>query len=221
MNRQTLSDRLYCGIVAGCWVLQRLADAERFDGEPEILPIRDIKSPPVMSRIAGRVLGFRQKWIDRGIKYGLGVVFLLSGCATQVDHGRTAIHAGSPPHVHGAVRFGAAYNRPYKVRGRVYRPLRTARGYHERGIASWYGWESGSRTSMGTRFDPKQLTAAHRTLPLPTRVKVTNLANRRSIVVLVNDRGPFIDGRLIDLSYGAAKALRLNGLGRVEVEALD
>lgn len=174
-----------------------------------------------MSRIAGRVPGFRRRWIARGIKCGLGVVFLLSGCATQVDHGKTAVYGRSSPHVQGAVRSGAAYNRPYKVRGRVYHPLRTARGYRERGIASWYGWESGSRTSMGTRFDPRRLTAAHRTLPLPTRVKVTNLANRRSIVVLVNDRGPFIDGRIIDLSYGAAKALRLNGLGRVEVEALD
>ncbi|WP_248617074.1 septal ring lytic transglycosylase RlpA family protein [Methylococcus capsulatus] len=74
---------------------------------------------------------------------------------------------------------------------------------------------------MGTRFDPHGLSAAHRTLPLPTRVRVTNLGNRRSIILVVNDRGPFIDGRLIDLSRGAAKALRLNGLGRVEVEALD
>jgi rare lipoprotein A len=74
---------------------------------------------------------------------------------------------------------------------------------------------------MGTRFNPHGLSAAHRTLPLPTRVRVTNLSNRRSIVLVVNDRGPFVGGRLIDLSLGAAKALRLSGLGHVEVEALD
>ncbi len=154
-----------------------------------------------------------------GLKSGLGAaILLLSGCTT-VDHGRIAKKPGL--HDHHVPRPLAAYNRPYRVNGRKYYPLRTARGYRERGIASWYGWESGDRTAMGTRFDPKALTAAHRTLPLPTRVKVTNLKNRRSVVVTVNDRGPFVRGRLIDLSYGAAKALRLNGLGPVEVEALN
>lgn len=153
-----------------------------------------------------------------GVKSGLGAaILLMSGCATlnydKLAHGKK--HA---LHEHGLL---AAYNRPYKVRGRTYYPLKTARGYRARGIASWYGWESGNRTAMGMRFDPMGLTAAHRTLPLPTKVKVTNLRNRRSVIVTVNDRGPFVSGRLIDLSYGAAKALRLNGPGPVEVEALN
>jgi peptidoglycan lytic transglycosylase len=110
-----------------------------------------------------------------------------------------------------------AYNRPYTVKGHTYYPLESARGYHERGLASWYGWESGRRTAMGTRFNPHRLTAAHRTLPLPTRVRVTNLRNGRSVEVLVNDRGPFRKGRLIDLSYGAARALGIRGVSPVEV----
>lgn len=153
------------------------------------------------------------------LKSGLSAAILLvSGCAT-LDHGKIA----KKPVLHGqhSQRSLAAYNRPYRVNGRTYYPLKSARGYRERGIASWYGWESGNRTAMGTRFNPRALTAAHRTLPLPSKVKVTNLKNRRSVVVTVNDRGPFVKGRLIDLSYGAAKALRLNGLAPVVVEALN
>lgn len=114
----------------------------------------------------------------------------------------------------------AAYNRPYTIRGRTYYPMASSAGYRERGIASWYGWESGNRTSMGTRFDPDGISAAHRTLPLPTLVRVTNLQNGRSVEVVVNDRGPFIDGRLIDLSAGTAKRLGITGTAPVEVVAL-
>lgn len=153
------------------------------------------------------------------VRFALGAVFLLSGCATHIDHSKSVARSQATPHF--TPRHGAAYNRAYRVKGRVYHPLASAKGYRERGIASWYGEESGRRTAMGTRFNPHGLSAAHRTLPLPTRVRVTNLGNRRSIVVVVNDRGPFVDGRLIDLSHGAAKALRLSGVGRVEVEALD
>lgn len=155
----------------------------------------------------------------RSVRSGLGVVILLSGCATHIDHGKSVARSEATRHF--TPRHGAAYNRAYRVKGRIYHPLASAKGYRERGTASWYGEESGHRTAMGTRFNPHGLSAAHRTLPLPTRVRVTNLSNRRSIVLVVNDRGPFVDGRLIDLSHGAAKALRLSGLGRVEVEALD
>ncbi|MCX8048587.1 MAG: septal ring lytic transglycosylase RlpA family protein [Methylohalobius sp.] len=155
-----------------------------------------------------------------GLKSSLGAVILLvSGCATHLDHDRV-VHSGKKSSLHGQ-RPLAAYNRPYRVNGYTYYPLKSARGYRERGIASWYGWESGDRTAMGTRFNPRALTAAHRTLPLPSRVKVTNLKNKRSIIVTVNDRGPFVRGRLIDLSYGAAKALRINGLAPVVVEAIN
>lgn len=115
----------------------------------------------------------------------------------------------------------AAYNRPYKIKGQTYYPLASAIGYREYGIASWYGAESGNKTAMGARFRPQGISAAHKTLPLPTKVRVTNLQNGKSIVVLVNDRGPFKKGRLIDLSQGAAKKIGLRGLARVKVEYYD
>jgi rare lipoprotein A len=95
--------------------------------------------------------------------------------------------------------------------------LRSAAGYEVQGEASWYGWESGSTTSMGARFNPRAFTAASRTLPLPTCVQVTNLANGRSALVLVNDRGPFVDSRIMDLSYGAAQALGITRSGTAQV----
>lgn len=115
-------------------------------------------------------------------------------------------------------RAQAAYNKPYSIRGKTYYPLLNAEGYVERGIASWYGAESGNRTAMGARFNPNLLTAAHKTLPLPCKAKVTNLRNGRSITVTVNDRGPFHDKRLIDLSMAAARQLGVKGLAEVEVQ---
>ena len=112
----------------------------------------------------------------------------------------------------------------YEVRGRSYRVLETSDGYVERGIASWYGEQfHGRRTSSGEPYDMYDMTAAHKSLPLPTYVEVTNLENGRTVVVRVNDRGPFIDGRIIDLSFAAARKLGYIGAGTVEVEvrALD
>lgn len=117
----------------------------------------------------------------------------------------------------------AAYNKVYTVSGKKYYPMRSAVGYSETGIASWYGSESGNRTAMGTRFNPKGITAAHKTLPLPTKVKVTNLSNGKSVNVIVNDRGPFKRNRIIDLSLGAAKIIGLDkqGLTKVKIEYLE
>lgn len=113
----------------------------------------------------------------------------------------------------------------YEVAGEVYHVLPTAEGYDEVGLASWYGDEfAGSRTSSGEPFDPDRLSAAHRTLPIPTWVEVTNLDNGRRLVVRVNDRGPFADTdrRIIDLSRAAARRLGIIGPGtaRVRVRAL-
>ncbi len=111
----------------------------------------------------------------------------------------------------------------YEVFGRRYYTLSTARGYRERGVASWYGTKfHGQSTSSGEPYDMYAMTAAHTTLPLPTWVEVRNLANDRRIVVRVNDRGPFVDNRLIDLSYAAAKEIDMIGDGTalVEVRAL-
>lgn len=117
----------------------------------------------------------------------------------------------------------AAYNKSYTVNGKRYHPMRSAIGYSETGVASWYGSESGNKTAMGGRFNPKGMTAAHKTLPLPTKVKVTNLSNGKSVNVIVNDRGPFKKNRIIDLSQGAAKIIGLDkqGLTKVKVEYLE
>ena len=112
----------------------------------------------------------------------------------------------------------------YSVNGRQYRTLGSAKGYRERGLASWYGTKfHGQRTSSGEIYDMHQFTAAHKTLPLPTYVQVTNLANNRSITVKVNDRGPFHDERIIDLSYVAAMKLGLieTGTATVEVKTIE
>ncbi|HET7842885.1 MAG TPA: septal ring lytic transglycosylase RlpA family protein [Xanthomonadales bacterium] len=120
----------------------------------------------------------------------------------------------------------AAYGNksPYTVLGRTYQVMPSSRGYVERGTASWYGTKfHGRLTSSREPYDMYQLTAAHKTLPLPTFARVTNLDNGRSIVVRINDRGPFHEGRIIDLSYAAAIKLGIHvrGTGRVEVRAID
>ena len=112
----------------------------------------------------------------------------------------------------------------YEVFGKRYYVLDSSAGYRERGIASWYGREfQGKPTSGGERYDMHDMTAAHKTLPIPTWVEVTNLENGRSVVVKVNDRGPFVDHRIIDLSYRAAQDLDMirTGTARVQVRALD
>jgi len=112
----------------------------------------------------------------------------------------------------------------YEVLGEHYFVLNSAAGYKERGRASWYGTKfNGKRTSSGEPYDMFQMTAAHKTLPLPTYVRVTRISNGRSVVVKVNDRGPFHQGRIIDLSYAAATRLDLlkEGSAEVVVEALD
>ena len=111
----------------------------------------------------------------------------------------------------------------YSVNGRRYAVLASAQGYSERGVASWYGLEfHGLRTSTGEPYDMFAMTAAHKTLPLPCYARVTNLSNGRSVIVRINDRGPFVANRIIDLSYTAAVKLDMirNGTAFVEVETL-
>ena len=113
---------------------------------------------------------------------------------------------------------------PYVVKGKRYVPMsvKAARKYREVGVASWYGYETyrqkgGRMTANGEAFHPTGLNAAHKYLPLPTYVRVTNLKNKKSIIVRVNDRGPFVKGRIIDLSAGAAKKLGFYEKGTVRV----
>lgn len=112
----------------------------------------------------------------------------------------------------------------YEVLGKTYNTLDSSDGFRQRGIASFYGTKfHGRRTSSGEPYDMYKMTAAHKSLPLPTYVEVTNLENGRRVVVKVNDRGPFHGNRIIDLSYAAAVKLGVaeNGTGRVEIRAID
>ncbi|HEY2345383.1 MAG TPA: septal ring lytic transglycosylase RlpA family protein [Xanthomonadaceae bacterium] len=126
------------------------------------------------------------------------------------------------PHAEPLARYG---NRsPYAVLGKSYTVLPSAAGYVERGMASWYGTKFDGRvTSSLEPYDLNQFSAAHRTLPLPSYARVTNLESGRSVIVRINDRGPFHDGRLIDLSYAAAIKLGVNvhGTAMVEVRGID
>lgn len=112
-------------------------------------------------------------------------------------------------------------NHPYRFKGRQYQPESTDVPMFETGLASWYG-ESfhGKRTATGERYDMNAMTAAHKTMPLPSYALVRNPANGRQVVVKVNDRGPFVKGRIIDLSRAAARRLRIDGLTPVEVRRL-
>jgi rare lipoprotein A len=129
-----------------------------------------------------------------------------------------------------AIRQGRVKSSPYVVDGKRYVPMSVSKAqkYQEKGVASWYGYETlrqkgGHMTANGESFNPKGLSAAHKYLPLPTFVQVTNLENDRSIIVRVNDRGPFVKGRIIDLSAGAAKKLGFydKGTARVLVKTVE
>lgn len=150
--------------------------------------------------------------------YIVALLPLMAACATGARPSggpRIPVVADPAPIVSGTMR-------PYQIRGQWYRPSEQP-NYDQTGLASWYGDQfNGRPTATGERFDMYALTAAHKTLPLPGLVEVTNLANGRSIVVRINDRGPFVDGRIIDLSRGSADALGMlqQGVGEVRVRYL-
>lgn len=158
---------------------------------------------------------------------------LLAGCATTSRYSmdQDAAPPGTvdvnniPPVIPHPIKPAPLGNSsPYTVWGKTYHVLASAKGYHARGTASWYGAKfHGHRTSDGEIFSMYKFTAAHRTLPIPCFVRVTNLRNGRSLIVRVNDRGPFHSHRLIDLSYAAAKKLGFakQGTAPVEVDAVS
>ena len=140
----------------------------------------------------------------------------LAACAS-IGGGRDA--PLRPPVVTDPAPIVSGTMRPYQIKGRWYRPVEQP-NYDEVGMASWYGAQHNGRpTSTGERFDMTALTAAHKTLPLPSLVEVTNRANGRRVLLRVNDRGPFVDSRIIDLSRAAAEELGLlsQGVGEVRV----
>ena len=107
----------------------------------------------------------------------------------------------------------------YRIDGKRYRTLSSSKGYKKRGVASWYGSQfDGKATACGERYDMYKYTAAHKTLPLPSYVNVKNLTNGKSVIVKINDRGPFVDNRIIDLSYAAAKKIDMLSEGTAFVK---
>lgn len=157
------------------------------------------------------------------------VLLLLSGCAAQkhvVDGDEIPPQIARIPDAVPKVEPLSRSGNPdsYVVFGKRYYPKKSSRGHVERGLASWYGEPfHGRKTSSGEIYDMHGMTAAHKTLPLPTYARVTNLENGRSVVVRVNDRGPFHGPRIIDLSYTAAVKLGVHrkGTAPVEVRAID
>ena len=135
-------------------------------------------------------------------------VSLLAGCGSRDTSWR---------------KGGVPGSKPYTVRGKTYYPLKSAHGFVEEGVASWYGpGFHGKKTASGERFNQYNISAAHKILPLGTEVRVTNLENHRSLILRINDRGPFVDDRVIDLSRGAAQRLGVIGKGtaRVRIQSL-
>ena len=151
----------------------------------------------------------------RRIIFLLCCTLVLSACVTK------RANVARPPE---STRPGTkASQRPYTVYGQRYEPLESHEGFVQTGVASWYGMDfHGKTTSNGEIYDMNAMTAAHKTLPLGVYVKVYNKENGREAIVRVNDRGPFVKGRIIDLSYGAAKKLGVDvaGTAPVRIEAL-
>ena len=141
--------------------------------------------------------------------FALALIFsiLLAGCATK-----TTVQKG-----------GSSGTKSYTVKGKTYYPLKSANGFVEEGVASWYGpGFHGKTTANGERFNQYAMTAAHKLLPLGSEVRVTHLDNGKSIIVRINDRGPFAEDRFIDLSRAAATRLQMMGTGtaRVRIQSL-
>lgn len=166
--------------------------------------------------------------VDRRLRMGVMMLALVLGaCSTASETVRLPPPPLSPPPKVNCERPKAVgrykVGEPYKVAGIVYRPVESW-DYDARGRASWYGAGfHGKQTANGEVFDQDALTAAHQTLPLPSVVRVTNLENGRSLVLRVNDRGPFVAGRILDVSRKAARLLKFHdkGVTQVRVQVLE
>ena len=154
-----------------------------------------------------------------GVRLGLAAILLvtLSGCSFQPV--QSFADATVREAIINAPRSKSGNPAVYEIAGHSYYVLETSIGYRERGMASWYGSDfHGRSTASGEIYDMYALTAAHTTLPIPTWVEVTHLGNGRRVIVKINDRGPFVDDRLVDLSYAAAEALEMVSAGTAYVE---
>lgn len=163
----------------------------------------------------------------------LGAMLALSGCGSAPKRGGGFYQDDGPPRdvprdlerapdaTPRVEPFHPFANRPYTALGRNFTPITDDRPLRQRGNASWYGRQfHGNRTAIGERYDMFAMTAAHPTMPLPSYARVTNTHNGASVIVRVNDRGPFLEGRVIDLSYAAATRLGFANAGTAEVEVV-
>jgi len=166
-------------------------------------------------------------------------LFALTGCAYLPMGDSQRLHSEAP--VNSSPQMASKQDRPqvyykkqpgqvdpkispYSVMGKTYWPVQSGLGFKEEGYASWYGIDfHGKKTATGETYDMFSVSAAHKTLPLGTKVRVTNLENGRELELVVNDRGPFVDGRIIDLSYASARLLGMadNGVARVRVVGIE
>ena len=155
----------------------------------------------------------------------MGLIIVgLSACTFGVPIDDRPASSVSGKVIPGTTKSKSGNPSSYVVMGKRYYVLGDAKGFVQRGVASWYGKKfHGRKTSSGEIYNMNAMTAAHKTLPIPVYVRVKNLENGRTITVKVNDRGPFVDGRIIDLSFAAAKKLgiTLAGTAKVEVSALS
>jgi rare lipoprotein A len=168
----------------------------------------------------------RKEWLWVG---AVAVAVLLSACTTTTEETQAPPqqpYNGPVTEIGGVEPHYEPYNpgtmQDYKVNGDTYRIVQNPQNFSQTGLAAWYGEEAnGNTTAIGERFDPNALTAAHPTLPIPSYVRVTNLANGRQLVVRVNDRGPYTQGRIIDLSKAAANRLNLSNNTKVKVDFIN
>lgn len=143
------------------------------------------------------------------------ILLLGAGCATHESQGSSYSHGESSKK---GQSIAPAHTKPYQIAGQTYHPIASARGFSQTGKASWYGKKfHGRKTANGETYNMYAMTAAHKTLPIGTWVRVDNLLNKKNVVVRVNDRGPFVRGRIIDLSYTSAKKIDLVGPGTAPV----
>ena len=168
----------------------------------------------------------RKEWLWVG---AVAAAVLLSGCVTTTEETQAPVqqaYNGPVTEIGGVEPHYEPYNpgtmQDYKVNGDTYRIVQNPQNFSQTGLAAWYGEEAnGNTTAIGEQFDPNALTAAHPTLPIPSYVRVTNLANGRQLVVRVNDRGPYTPGRIIDLSKAAADRLNLSNNTKVKVDFIS
>ncbi|PVZ85947.1 endolytic peptidoglycan transglycosylase RlpA [Serratia sp. S1B] len=167
----------------------------------------------------------RKEWLWVG---AVAVAVLLSACTTTTEQTQAPQQPYNGPvtEIGGAEPHYEPYNtrnmQDYTVNGTTYQIVKDPQNFSQTGLAAWYGEETnGNTTAIGEQFDPNALTAAHPTLPIPSYVRVTNLANGRQLVVRVNDRGPYTPGRIIDLSKAAADRLNLTNNTKVKVDFIS